>query len=440
MANLLPGEWELQTREADRKRKFAEALRNSQQPQGGMVGNIYVAPSWTQRLASVLNQWQGGQMMREADEQERKAIETQRNTYKTAGERLANALRGKVNPSVDGNNTDDATFMSAPGVYQPEQRVAPSMDDVMSAQVQYAQDIGDPAAMQAVTSNMLNYRLRQQERDDDRSFRSTEADENRKFRAEQAALERQARADALKEQIAAREQAGLESANLRRDLAQMQMQTQREIAAARKSGADPYFQAIQTPNGIMKFNARTGQMEPVMVNGAPVMKSADDPTLQGNIAEAKAGGKERGEAQAQAQIGLPQVAAQAQETIGLVDDLLKHPGFESAVGTSSLNPLNKLPGTAGKDFNIRLDQLKGKQFLQAFESLKGGGQITEVEGKKATEAISRMNTAASEDEFKKAAEEFKQIISNGVRRAQQKAGNPPQQKIKRYNPATGRIE
>lgn len=440
MANFMPGEWDLQKAESERRRRFADQLLNTQQPQGGMVGNVYVPPSWTQQLATVLNKWQGGQMMRDADSEERKVYEAQQQKYKTAAQKLAESLRGT--PAVDGNNVDDAAFMNAPGIYQPAKQ--PSVDEIIQAQLQYASDIGDPQAINQAATMVASNRVRQQERADDRQFRSQEADENRKFREQQAALERQARADALKEQIAAREQAGLESANLRRELAQMQMQTQKEIAAARKSGADPYFQAIQTPNGIMKFNARTGQMEPVMVNGAPVMKSADDPALQGSIAEAKAGGKVRGESQANAQVNLPQDIAQAEQTVGLVDDLLKHPGFDSAVGFSSYNPLNKMAGNPGNDFNIRLDQLKGQQFLQAYQSLRGGGQITEVEGKKATDAISRMNTAASEKEFKAAAKEFQDVIRRGVERARQKAAgrNTPAQPnaVRRYNPATGRIE
>ena len=69
-----------------------------------------------------------------------------------------------------------------------------------------------------------------------------------------------------------------------------------------------------------------------------------------------------------------------------------------------------------------LNQIQGRQFLEAFESLKGGGQITQIEGEKATQAISRMNTAQSEAEFRAAANEFKNIVSNVIRRAQAKAG------------------
>lgn len=142
-----------------------------------------------------------------------------------------------------------------------------------------------------------------------------------------------------------------------------------------------------------------------------------------DIEVATAGKKIKAEDQAKSEINYGQVAAQADEALRLVDELVKHPGFEAAVGASSkFDPRNYLPGTDATGFNVRLDQIKGKQFLQAFESLKGGGQITEVEGKKATEAIARMNTAVSETEFKQAAEDFKNVIKAGAERARAKVG------------------
>ncbi len=60
--------------------------------------------------------------------------------------------------------------------------------------------------------------------------------------------------------------------------------------------------------------------------------------------------------------------------------------------------------------------------MQAFQSLKGGGQITEIEGKKATQAITRMETAQSEAEFMRAAREFQDVIRDGVDKARAQAG------------------
>lgn len=130
----------------------------------------------------------------------------------------------------------------------------------------------------------------------------------------------------------------------------------------------------------------------------------------------------------QAQSDLPGVQAEAQQTIGLVNKLLEHPGLPDAVGLKGKGGiptavgLPPVPATNAADFMALKDQLVGKQFLQAFQSLKGGGQITEVEGKKATDAIARMNTAQSEKAFREAADEFRGVIATGLSRAQGKAG------------------
>ena len=82
-----------------------------------------------------------------------------------------------------------------------------------------------------------------------------------------------------------------------------------------------------------------------------------------------------------------------------IDGLANHPGLSSAVGMR-VPGWSYVPGTEAANFASRLDQLQGQAFLQAFESLKGGGQITEVEGKKATDAIARLSQNQSEAAFK----------------------------------------
>jgi len=81
-------------------------------------------------------------------------------------------------------------------------------------------------------------------------------------------------------------------------------------------------------------------------------------------------------------------------------------GFESAVGASALPGARFVPGSAARDFVASHDQAVGAAFMQAFETLKGGGQITVTEGEKATAALTRMNLAQSEAEYVRAAREF----------------------------------
>jgi hypothetical protein len=116
-----------------------------------------------------------------------------------------------------------------------------------------------------------------------------------------------------------------------------------------------------------------------------------------------------------------------EDSLGVLDKAIKHPGRETATGISSItNPANIIPGTDARNFRVILDQIKGKAFLQAFQSLKGGGQITEVEGNKATAAIARLDTAQSDEEFKIALEELQAVMQKGYERLGGKpnAGQP----------------
>jgi hypothetical protein len=107
---------------------------------------------------------------------------------------------------------------------------------------------------------------------------------------------------------------------------------------------------------------------------------------------------------------LPDIDRKADQAVSLIDELLAHPGRNAATGSTAWVP--PVPGTKQADFINRFEQVKGQAFLQAFESLKGAGQITEVEGRAATQALNRLNRATSASEFDAAAEDFKTAIND----------------------------
>ncbi len=139
---------------------------------------------------------------------------------------------------------------------------------------------------------------------------------------------------------------------------------------------------------------------------------------------------EAAQAQAQAKRGFPQVREKAQETLANLQSLREHPGLPGIIGapdTISGAAYKAFgvapPGTDEAGFLARLDQIGGQQFLQAFESLKGGGAITEVEGKKATEAMSRLTkTGLSEDAYRLAISDLENVVKKGLARASAAAG------------------
>ena len=106
---------------------------------------------------------------------------------------------------------------------------------------------------------------------------------------------------------------------------------------------------------------------------------------------------------------------------GVVSGILEHPGFSGSVGAKNASFLfgmkgQPFSGTKEADFMAMLDQLKGGAFLQAFQSLKGGGPITDVEGQKATEAIVRAQNSQSEEGFRKSMGEVLDVLGNAEKR------------------------
>lgn len=222
------------------------------------------------------------------------------------------------------------------------------------------------------------------------------------------------------------------------------------IAAAERAGAldkglkapDPYYTNIQTSTGVYQQNARTGELKKIMdESGNPVLPVSADARVQGDVSRSREQAKsdvqldmkpqieaKTTEARAKAQdrvdaeINLPQFVETSQYVVGLLDQMANHPGLDAATGASSrFDPRNYTPGTDAYSFNVLKDQIQGQAFLQAFESLKGGGPITDVEGKKATDAIARLNSAQKKEDFLAALDEFKGIIRRGMERAQRKA-------------------
>lgn len=132
---------------------------------------------------------------------------------------------------------------------------------------------------------------------------------------------------------------------------------------------------------------------------------------------AKAGGKAQGEAA----FDLPRVEQNAAQTLDILERMEKHPGREGSTGFIQ----GMLPSRTGEqvDFQSLVDQTQGQSFLQAFQMLKGGGQITEIEGKKATDAISRLgNQRLSDKDYLQAISDLKEVVANGLARARKQAG------------------
>jgi len=106
--------------------------------------------------------------------------------------------------------------------------------------------------------------------------------------------------------------------------------------------------------------------------------------------------------------------ASPEAMVNSIDGLLNDPALDFSTGF--LEFMQNIPGTASRRFGSRVKQLNGQAFLRAFDMLKGGGHITEIEGQKATEAIGRLDSAQRPDDYRAALNDLKGILEIGMER------------------------
>jgi hypothetical protein len=103
------------------------------------------------------------------------------------------------------------------------------------------------------------------------------------------------------------------------------------------------------------------------------------------------------------------------DAVTLIDDIYNDPALPGVTGMFQ----GRAPALSqeGTDLVEKIDQLKGKAFLQAFETLKGGGQITEREGLAATKAIARLERKQSPEAYKKSLMALRSVVERVRARA-----------------------
>lgn len=196
----------------------------------------------------------------------------------------------------------------------------------------------------------------------------------------------------------------------------------------------PGYDIKDTGTALTGINKRTGEVGPVVPKDVA--------------------GKERleeiGKGQGQAQVDLPRVESNTESMLAQIDATRSDPYLPSMTGPFDTWRPN-LSGDAAR-VQSKVDQLGGQAFLQAFQSLKGGGQITELEGAKATAALARLqNMGVNDADYLKALDDFKGEVIRLRDLARQRAGGgsssaPPPSSPSggntrlRFNPATGELE
>jgi hypothetical protein len=184
-----------------------------------------------------------------------------------------------------------------------------------------------------------------------------------------------------------------------------------------------------------------GEVEPlrtlgVNLSAATVKLKAMEMGLAKEGEELTAAQKAQGAGLGQAIVDLPKVEQNAATTIGYIDQVLKDPNLGNVTGWQARLPTVR---SSSVDTEERIAQLGGRAFLSAFESLKGGGQITEIEGKKATDALARLvNLKQSDAGYIEALKDFRREVGALVSIARRRAGQTAPNSGPVAGPATER--
>lgn len=200
-------------------------------------------------------------------------------------------------------------------------------------------------------------------------------------------------------------------------------------------------QQTRLPDGI------TLSKEPIKLDAGTHFVLLDPITRQpiGQIPKDLAGAekaKELGTAAGKAEASAPGDIQSGQNALDIVQSLRNDPA--KAWGTGGTSIFNAIPGTPGKGFQKKVDQATSGAFLTAIQQMRGLGALSNTEGGAATAAVTRMDTATSEEDFNAALDDYEKIVKQGMQRASSRIGggapSAAPTAVRRYNPATGRIE
>jgi hypothetical protein len=362
------------------RKMLAQRLLNNfgEMPKGEMISGHYVAPSWTQQLASALK---GPLAMREIA-----AANKQMGDYNNKKRQdIAAILSGQTPQTVV---TGEQKTMPAytpeqmdrfgspvPGVERqpvttqttqtetPEQVQARLRPLIYAAASQY----GNDPALQLMLSDMNYGRQRSDARADkldDRNFNIQNEDRlyNRNRQDKLSDIDAQRKY----EDIVRKEQMGQ----------QINMQDRQFAQQFEMQKSNQNFQAGMQANQ-QKFtsteNAKNRQGQIDLATGKLNSKNLQTPQQ------------------------LEQSTITAQQALDQASKLFNHEG--KGWGTGGTSWTSSIPGTPAKGFQANLDTFKAQTFIPMVSALKGMGALSDAEGKKLADSVGALDPSMPEKEF-----------------------------------------
>lgn len=96
---------------------------------------------------------------------------------------------------------------------------------------------------------------------------------------------------------------------------------------------------------------------------------------------------------------------QFDEGVRIIDQLLSDPRLQKGVGANAF--FAALPATEARAIAGMINQIKGQNFLNAYESLRGASGISNIEGQKAEQAMGRIDQYMEEKDLRQALQELR---------------------------------
>jgi hypothetical protein len=117
-----------------------------------------------------------------------------------------------------------------------------------------------------------------------------------------------------------------------------------------------------------------------------------------------------------------------QDTLGLIDEISNHEGFDDLVGAKGASSAfglfdTPIAGTDAAGLMGKIETLQSKNFMNAITQMKGMGSLSDAEGKKVAAAVSSLSPDMSQKDFRTSLKTIKTITERGMKKQQRILGD-----------------
>ena len=189
-------------------------------------------------------------------------------------------------------------------------------------------------------------------------------------------------------------------------------------------GSSGRLYEVGTGSGVFRSNTAFGYFD---VNGQPLdVETAQSMIAGGNtiVEGSKTGAREGAKNDVEIIRAAPAVRQSASNVEFAIDRVLGDPNLDAVIGSPTFDKFLasggtgalgfEWPGTAAANAAANIEYVNSTAFKEAFETLKGGGPITEKEGDAATKAYTDLVRSRSGPAFRAAMRVFRARVSDMV--------------------------